>query len=128
MIHLAWLLPVFPFAACAVLLFWGSALTRRWGERVGWLGVAGIAATAPLAVGALLELTRGAAPSGGAVSWVPVGETVLYLGYRVDALTAVMVSMVAVVATCIQVSPWATCTATRGSAASSPTSASSAAQ
>ncbi len=102
MIQLAWLIPILPFAACAVLLFWGSALTRRVGEKVGWIGVAGIAATIPLSLGALVETVLGRT-GGGSLVWAPLGSMTLTVGYRVDALTAVMVSMVSIVASCIQV-------------------------
>jgi NADH-quinone oxidoreductase subunit L len=102
MIHLAWLIPILPFAACAVLLFFGSALTKRVGEKVGWIGVAGIAATLPLCLGILMETILGRT-GGGSLVWAPLGWMPFTVGYHVDALTAVMLSMVSIVASCIQV-------------------------
>lgn len=102
MIELAWLIPILPFAAAAVLLFGGSALSRRLGERVGWIGVAGIVATVPLSLGILGETILGRT-GGGSLPWAPLGEMVFSVGYHVDALTAVMLAMVSVVASCIQV-------------------------
>jgi len=102
MIQLAWLIPILPFAACAVLLFAGSALTKRVGEKVGWIGVAGIAATIPLALGILVE-TILHQTGGGSLNWAPMGQMTFTIGYHVDSLTAVMLTMVSVVASCIQV-------------------------
>lgn len=103
MLQLAWLIPLLPLAACAVLIFFGSALSRRMGEGVGWIGVAGIAATIPLTVGCLVELIRGVPSPDVAVPWAAIGAKTIYVGYMVDPLTAVMLVMVSLVATCIQV-------------------------
>jgi NADH-quinone oxidoreductase subunit L len=102
-LNLAWLIPLLPYAACAVLLFFGSALRKRMGESVAWIGVAGIAATIPLSVGALVELIAGATPVNVSVSWAPVADRAIEVGYAVDPLAAVMLVMVSVVATCIQI-------------------------
>jgi len=37
-------------------------LTRRIGEKVGWVGVAGIAATIPFSLGCLVDLILGTSP------------------------------------------------------------------
>ncbi len=103
MLNLAWTIPLFPLTACAVLIFFGARLYRRYGEAVGWIGVAGIGATVPLALGCLSELIMGVAPAGGQIAWAHLGQVTLTVGYYVDALTAVMLVMVAVVATCIMV-------------------------
>ncbi len=109
MLELAWLIPIFSFLACAVLIFFGSALQRRWGEAVGWIAVAGVAAGIPLALGCLVELALGAAPVQYSLLWAPLGariggaEVNLHFGLAVDALTAVMLMMVTVVAGCIMV-------------------------
>ena len=103
MLNLAWTIPVFPLATCAILIFFGARLQRRYGEAVGWIGVAGIAATVPLAVGCLADLIAGAPPAGGQIAWAHLGQMTLTVGYYVDALTAVMLVMVAVVATCIMI-------------------------
>lgn len=103
MLQLAWLIPILPFFACAVLIFFGSALTRRMGEKVGWIGVAGIAATVPLAWGAMFELILGATPINVSVPWASVGGHAIHVGFMVDPLTAVMIAMVSLVSTCIQV-------------------------
>ncbi len=109
MLELAWLIPIFSFLACAVLIFFGSALQRRWGEAVGWIAVAGVAAGIPLALGCLVELALGATPVQYSLLWAPLGarigdaEVNLHFGLAVDALTAVMLVMVTVVAGCIMV-------------------------
>ncbi|MHB8995390.1 MAG: NADH-quinone oxidoreductase subunit L [Armatimonadota bacterium] len=103
MLQLAWLIPVLPLLAFAVLIFFGSALRHRLGERVGWVGVAGIAATIPLTVGCLLELFGGAAPVDHSITWAYIGDRAINLGYAVDPLAVVMLVMVSIVATCIQI-------------------------
>ncbi len=103
MLELAWLIPIFSFVACAVLLFFGGALQRRMGEAVGWISVAGIAAGIPLALGCLVQLARGASPVQSSFLWAPLGSVGanLRFGFAVDALAAVMLVMVTVVASCI---------------------------
>ena len=103
MLELAWLIPIIPLVACAVLIFFGSALTRRIGEKVGWVGVAGIAATIPFSLGCLVDLILGTSPIDRAVEWAQVGSFAIHVGYMVDPLSAVMLVMVSVVATCIQI-------------------------
>lgn len=103
MLQLAWLIPIIPYAAFAVLIFWGSALRERLGDRVGWVGVAGIAATIPFTVGCLIQLLLGASPVDHSIIWATVGRKVIPLGYAVDPLAAVMLVMVSIVATCIQI-------------------------
>ncbi len=101
LLHIAWIIPILPFTTCALLIFFGDSLRRRIGEAVGWIGVAGIAATIPLSVGALLELLSGAEPVDKLVHWAAIGNHYVAVGYAVDPLGAVMLSMVSVVATCI---------------------------
>ncbi|MCX7598540.1 MAG: NADH-quinone oxidoreductase subunit L [Armatimonadetes bacterium] len=101
--EMAWIIPILPFAASMTLLFFGAALKRRLGEGVAWIGVAGIAATLPFSLGVLYELVTGAPAYHASIPWAPVGQRVLDIGYQVDALTAVMLAMVSVVATCIMV-------------------------
>jgi len=73
------------------------------GEAVGWIGVAGIAATIPLTIGCVIDLLRGLPPASGSIAWAHLGQTTLEVSYYVDALTAVMLVMVSVVATCIMI-------------------------
>ncbi len=101
--EIAWIVPIFPFAASAVLIFFGSALRRRIGEAVGWIAVAGIAATIPISLGALTELALGAPEVSRSIPWAAIAGRSLEVGFQVDALTAVMMAMVSVVATCIMV-------------------------
>jgi NADH-quinone oxidoreductase subunit L len=91
-----------PFTAAAVLLFWGSAVTKRVGEKVGWIGVAGIVATIPISLGILVATILGQT-GGGSLAWAPLGGMTFTVGYHVDALSAVMLAMVSIVASCIQV-------------------------
>ena len=103
MLHYAWLIPTLPYLAFVVLAFFGSALRERLGERVGWVGVAGIAVTIPLAIGCLIELLLGAPPVDHTFIWANVGHKALTAGFTVDPLAAVMLVMVSIVATCIQI-------------------------
>lgn len=103
MLELAWLIPILPYLAAAVLIFFGSGLRERVGDRVGLIGVAGIAATIPLAVGCLVELLMGVAPVDHTTIWANVGSRSISVGYAVDPLAAVMLVMVSIVATCIQI-------------------------
>ncbi|MBC7288456.1 MAG: NADH-quinone oxidoreductase subunit L, partial [Armatimonadetes bacterium] len=103
MLEIAWIIPLFPFAACAVLIFFGAALKRRIGEAVGWIAVAGIAATLPFSIGALTEILCGRTAYSASIPWAVIAGRALEVGYQVDPLTAVMLAMVSVVATCIMV-------------------------
>ncbi|MBU0609036.1 MAG: hypothetical protein KKI08_14210, partial [Armatimonadetes bacterium] len=93
MLELAWLVPILPLTAFAVLIFFGSALRHRLGERVGWIGVAGIAATIPITVGCLVELLMGVAPVDRTTVWANIGSKVISVGYAVDPLAAIMLVM-----------------------------------
>ena len=103
MLQLAWLIPIIPYLAFAVLIFFGSALRERIGERVGWVGVAGIAATIPLTVGCFIQLLLGAPPVDHSIIWANLGHKAMTVGFAVDPLAAVMLVMVSIVATCIQI-------------------------
>ncbi len=103
MMQVAWVIPILPFTAAAVLLFFGAALKRRFGESVGWIAVAGIAATIPFSVGCLVEMVLGAPPHSAFLPWAAIGNRVLEVGFQVDPLTALMLAMVSVVATCIMI-------------------------
>lgn len=100
-LDIAFLIPIVPFLAAAVLIFFGSALRQRLGDRVGWIGVAGIAATIPLSLGCLFQLLGGVEPVDRLWQWAQIGNASLQVGYAVDPLGAVMLSMVSIVATCI---------------------------
>jgi len=103
MLTIAWTIPLFPFAACAVLIFFGAALKRRMGESVAWIAVAGIGATIPFSLGALSELVSGASPHSASLPWAVLAGRTLEVGFQVDPLTALMLSMVSIVATCIMI-------------------------
>lgn len=101
--ELVWIIPLFPFAACAVLMFFGAGLKRRMGEGVAWIAVVGIAATLPFSLGVLTELVLGAPSYSCAAPWAVLAGRTLEVGFQVDALSAVMLVMVSIVATCIMV-------------------------
>ena len=65
--------------------------------------MAGIAATLPFSIGALVELVLGHPAYSASVPWAVLAGRTLEVGYQVDALSAVMLSMVSIVATCIMV-------------------------
>jgi len=86
-----WLIPVLPFAASAVLLFFG----RRLGAVLGPL--VGAAATGTSFVLSLLGLLalRGGAPAYHAqIRWAEVGDLSIRMGFMFDKLEAAVVTMV----------------------------------
>lgn len=91
MIQNAWLIPVFPFAAFAVISF----LTRPWKQFSGYIAVAGILASFLLAVTIFQEVLAGAHLEK-QFAWLPLadGKTALDLGFQVDPLTAIMLIVV----------------------------------
>ncbi len=103
----AWLLPVLPAGAFAVLVLFGPYLPRR-GD---WLAIAAIFASFVLAFPIIADLTSALAEHGtefagaaNSIQWLEVpGELELRLGVFVDPITVVMLVVVTFVSFMVQV-------------------------
>lgn len=84
---------VIPLLVAAVL----GAGVRVWGRGVAWIALAG--PLSALAVG-VSTLNGG---SSGSVTWLRAGQEAIRVGYHADALSAVMLLVVGVVASCVMV-------------------------
>jgi NADH-quinone oxidoreductase subunit L len=92
--HSAYLAVVVPAIMAALL----AAGVRLWGRGAPWAALLG-----PIA---LLGVAAASLPTGGdsgRVAWIRVGQDVVALSYNADALAAVMLLVVGVVAACVMV-------------------------
>jgi NADH-quinone oxidoreductase subunit L len=92
MLQLAWLIPLLPFGAFWAIVFGG----RRLPGEGAYVAVGAVALSALLSLGVLVQVLVGATHQA-AVAWALGGERVFSVGYRVDPLTAVMLTVVTVV-------------------------------
>jgi NADH-quinone oxidoreductase subunit L len=98
MTHAAWIIPLLPLAAFALVIFWGERLPGR-GAYVS-IAAIGLAALGALAVlGEVIGGTRADV----SYTWAVVGHRPLTVGFVVDPLSAVMLAMVGVVASLITI-------------------------
>ncbi len=97
MLNLAWLIPLFPLAAFAIITVRG----RRLPGEGAYIAVAGMALAALLSIGIFVEMLGHAQPFERNVSWMLLGSLPLDLGIRVDHLTTVMLLVVTVVGSMI---------------------------
>ena len=94
LLHSAYLAVLVPLLLAAVL----AAGVRLWGRNAPWIALLG-----PLV---LLGVGAASLPAGGdsgRLTWMRVGESTLTLSYNADALAAVMLLVVGVVAACVMV-------------------------
>ena len=98
MIEWAWLIPVFPLVAFAVISF----ATRPWRQFSGYVAVAGILAAFLLSVSVFGEALAGAHIEE-QFNWLPLAEAgrTLQIGFQVDPLTAIMLLVVSSVASLV---------------------------
>ncbi len=98
MMQLAWLIPVFPLAAFAVISF----ATRPWKQFSGYVAVAGILASFLLALSVFGEALAGAHLEQ-QFNWLPLADAnrALQIGFQVDPLTAIMLMVVTSVASLV---------------------------
>jgi NADH-quinone oxidoreductase subunit L len=97
---LAWLIPLLPFAALVVILFFGKRLPGKGAP----VGIAAIAAALVLGAGSFLEAIR--APNEiieRSITWVSFGSTQVQLGMRVDTLASMMFVVVCFVSLMVQI-------------------------
>jgi NADH-quinone oxidoreductase subunit L len=95
---IAWIIPLLPLVAFAIIIFWGERLPGR-GALVSIAGIVlaalgGLKVLAEVIGGARADLT---------FQWVMLGSRPLTVGFVVDPLSAVMLAMVGVVAALITI-------------------------
>ncbi len=95
--ELAWLIPLFPLAAFALITAYG----RRLPGQGSYVAVAGIAASALLSLGIFAEMLGHPAAYEANIRWMVLSSLPLDLGIRVDELTTVMLLVVTVVGSMI---------------------------
>ncbi len=98
MTQVAWIIPLLPLAAFALLLFFGDRLPGR-GSLVS---IAGIVLAGLAGVKVLLEV-MGGAHADLTYPWVILGSRPITVGFVVDPLSAVMLAMVGIVASLITI-------------------------
>jgi len=94
---LAWLIPLLPFLAFWLILFFG----RRLPGQGAYVAIGAMLASAVLALGVFFRLLGEAAPLRSTLEWLVLGAQPLALGIQVDALGAVMLLVVTVVGSAI---------------------------
>ncbi len=94
MAQLAWLVPLFPLASYAVLVFRGRAL----GDRAPYVAIGGMVLSTLLGWGIFLEQVAGAPPHVWRAAWAVAGDRTLTVGFTVDALSSITVAMITLVA------------------------------
>lgn len=98
MVDLAWVIMVLPLISWFIISVWGQRLPGQ-GDRVG---IGAMALALILSLGVLFDVMRGATMSKTFV-WATHGRFVLDLGIQVDAMTAVMLVVVALVSLLVQI-------------------------
>src|SRR3989337_1750192 len=97
MTALAWLIPLLPFLAFGLIVFFG----RRLPGQGAYVAIGALLAAAVFSLLLFFRLLGGAAPIHSTINWLVLGQQPLALGIQVDALTAVMLLGVSVVGSMI---------------------------
>ena len=104
--ELAWLIPVLPLAgACLVglgLISFNRTINRL-RKPVAWLLISCVGAAAVLSYAILAQQLAGAGPTEVLFNWASAGTFNLQMGFRVDALAAVMLALVTTIAVLVMV-------------------------
>ncbi len=104
--QLAWLIPALPLAgACLVglgLISFNRTINRL-RKPVAWLLISCVGAAAVLSFAVLAEQLAGAGPTEILFNWASAGSFNLQMGFRVDALAAVMLALVTTIALLVMV-------------------------
>jgi NADH-quinone oxidoreductase subunit L len=87
-----------PLVACGVILL----LTRRWARLSCVVSLTAAAASLAGAVWLLIAIAKGGAPVAFGARWLISGETAVTFGYRLDALSALMLVIVAAISFLVQ--------------------------
>ena len=99
---LAWLVPILPFAAFAVI----GPFTRGNRGLSALLSIGAVLLGALISYGILFELLGGARASNVEIPWASLGEHELTIGWQVDSLTATMLVVVTTISLLVQVYSW----------------------
>ncbi|MCT0227214.1 MAG: NAD(P)H-quinone oxidoreductase subunit 5 [Cyanobium sp.] len=104
--ELAWLIPVLPLAGACITglgLISFNRTVNRLRKPVAWLLISCVGAAAVLSYAVLAEQLAGAGPTEVLFNWASAGNFNLQMGFRVDALGAVMLSLVTTIAVLVMV-------------------------
>src|SRR3990172_6894018 len=97
MTALAWLIPLLPFLAFWLIVFFGRRLPGQGAS----VAIGALLAAAVFSLLLFFRLLGGAEPIHSTINWLVLGQQPLALGIQVDALTAVMLLVVTVVGSMI---------------------------
>jgi NAD(P)H-quinone oxidoreductase subunit 5 len=103
---LAWLIPLIPLLGACVTglgLLSFNRTVNRLRKPVAWFLISCVGAAAVLSFAVLAEQLAGAAPREVLFDWASAGTFNLQMGYRVDALGAVMLALVTTIALLVMV-------------------------
>lgn len=104
--ELAWLIPVLPLAGACITglgLISFNRTVNRLRKPVAWLLISCVGAAAVLSYAVLAQQLAGAGPTEVLFNWASAGNFNLQMGFRVDALGAVMLSLVTTIAVLVMV-------------------------
>jgi NAD(P)H-quinone oxidoreductase subunit 5 len=104
--ELAWLIPVLPLIGACITglgLISFNRTINRLRKPVAWLLISCVGAAAVLSYAVLAEQLAGAGPTEVLFNWASAGTFNLEMGFRVDALGAVMLALVTTIAVLVMV-------------------------
>jgi len=104
--EVAWLIPVLPLIGAAITglgLISFNRTVNRLRKPVAWLLISCVGAAAVLSFAVLAEQLGGAGPTEVLFNWASAGSFNLQMGFRVDALGAVMLALVTTIALLVMV-------------------------
>ncbi|MEB3326489.1 MAG: NAD(P)H-quinone oxidoreductase subunit 5 [Synechococcus sp.] len=104
--ELAWLIPVLPLAGACITglgLISFNRTVNRLRKPVAWLLISCVGAAAVLSYAVLAQQLAGAGSTEVLFNWASAGNFNLQMGFRVDALGAVMLSLVTTIAVLVMV-------------------------
>jgi NAD(P)H-quinone oxidoreductase subunit 5 len=104
--ELAWLIPVLPLIGACITglgLISFNRTINRLRKPVAWLLISCVGAAAVLSYAILSEQLAGAGPTEVLFNWASAGTFNLEMGFRVDALGAVMLALVTTIAVLVMV-------------------------
>ena len=97
MIHIAYLIPIFPLLAFPILLLTGY----RYREKAHWVTIGSLILSTIVSLGVMRDVSAGTARTF-SIPWFPAGFGGFTLGIHVDPLAALMCVVVSVIALLIQ--------------------------
>jgi len=97
MVAIAWLIPLLPFLAFWLIIFFG----RRLPGRGAYVAIGAMLLAAVFSLRLFVALASGADPVHSRIDWLVLGERAMAVGIQVDALTTVMLLVVTVVGSMI---------------------------